>query len=255
MAALRGGNRLDRLVLLFHLARQSPRSHPPIRHWLGRGVAGELWSVHGGGFYNAHKYRVAPETLPPSLHWFYWEAYTTFLSGFFLLCLLYYGQARGVSDRPISVRAVETRGHCHRHRISHRRLVHLRRPVPLAARPKRAGRSQLCSPCCCQRPRGLCAICSADAAPTWSSARCSARSWWRTCSSSSFLGSASSCEPNRKDREPDPTARHRRQAALHAQHLFHAAGVVRDDQPSLCDDLRCARELAGADRDLRCRGV
>jgi len=58
-----------------------------------RGVAGELWSVHGGGFYNAHKYRVAPETLPPVLHWFYWEAYTTFLSGFFLLCLLYYGRA------------------------------------------------------------------------------------------------------------------------------------------------------------------
>jgi uncharacterized membrane protein len=58
-----------------------------------RGVAGELWAVHGGGFYNAHKYRLAPETLPPTLHWFYWEAYTTFLSGFFLLCLLYYGQA------------------------------------------------------------------------------------------------------------------------------------------------------------------
>jgi uncharacterized membrane protein len=58
-----------------------------------RGVAGELWAVHGGGFYNSHKYRVAPAALPPVLHWFYWEAYTTFLSGFFLLCLLYYGQA------------------------------------------------------------------------------------------------------------------------------------------------------------------
>ena len=58
-----------------------------------RGVAGELWAVHGGGFYNSHKYRLAPPSLPPSLHWFYWEAYTTFLSGFFLLCLLYYGQA------------------------------------------------------------------------------------------------------------------------------------------------------------------
>ena len=58
-----------------------------------RGVAGELWAVHGGGFYNSHKYRVAPASLPPSLHWFYWEAYTTFLSGFFLLCLLYYGRA------------------------------------------------------------------------------------------------------------------------------------------------------------------
>jgi uncharacterized membrane protein len=58
-----------------------------------RGVAGELWAVHGGGFYNSQKYRVAPTVLPPSLHWFYWEAYTTFLSGAFLLGLLYYGQA------------------------------------------------------------------------------------------------------------------------------------------------------------------
>src|SRR3984885_7065312 len=57
------------------------------------GIAGELWAVHGGGFYNSRKYRVAPAVLPPSLHWFYWEAYSTFLSGFFLLCLLYYTQA------------------------------------------------------------------------------------------------------------------------------------------------------------------
>src|SRR5262245_5193887 len=59
-----------------------------------RGVSGDLWSVHGGAFYHAQKYRVAPATLPKTLHWFYWEAYTTFLSGFFLLCLLYYGQAQ-----------------------------------------------------------------------------------------------------------------------------------------------------------------
>jgi len=58
-----------------------------------KGVAGELWAVHGGGFYNAQKYRLAPQSLPPSLHWFYWEAYSTFLSGLFLLCLLYYAQA------------------------------------------------------------------------------------------------------------------------------------------------------------------
>ncbi|HTP95152.1 MAG TPA: urate hydroxylase PuuD [Burkholderiales bacterium] len=55
-----------------------------------KGVAGELWSVHGGGFYHAQKYRVSPATLPPELHWFKWEAYWTFLSGFFLLCLVYY---------------------------------------------------------------------------------------------------------------------------------------------------------------------
>ncbi|HTV96297.1 MAG TPA: urate hydroxylase PuuD [Steroidobacteraceae bacterium] len=67
---------------------------PPTDEGLIRkGVGGELWAVHGGGFYNAQKYRVAPQVLPQSLHWFYWEAYSTFLSGMFLLCLLYYGQA------------------------------------------------------------------------------------------------------------------------------------------------------------------
>jgi uncharacterized membrane protein len=54
------------------------------------GVSGELWAIHGGGFYNAQKYKVAPATLPEPLHWFKWEAYTTFISGFFLLCLMYY---------------------------------------------------------------------------------------------------------------------------------------------------------------------
>jgi uncharacterized membrane protein len=56
-------------------------------------VAGELWAVHGGGFYRSRKYRVAPAVLPPTLHWFYWEAYTTWLSGFGLLCLLYFLRA------------------------------------------------------------------------------------------------------------------------------------------------------------------
>src|SRR5580704_5462287 len=57
------------------------------------GVAGELWAVHGGGFYRSRKYRVAPALLPPTLHWFYWEAYTTWLSGFGLLFLLYFLRA------------------------------------------------------------------------------------------------------------------------------------------------------------------
>jgi uncharacterized membrane protein len=55
-----------------------------------RGVGGELWAIHGGGFYNAQKYKLAPATLPAHLHWFKWEAYTTLMSGFFLLCLIYY---------------------------------------------------------------------------------------------------------------------------------------------------------------------
>ncbi len=54
------------------------------------GVGGEIWSVHGGGFYHAQKYRVAPKTLPTTLHWFKWEAYSTWLSGMFLLILVYW---------------------------------------------------------------------------------------------------------------------------------------------------------------------
>ncbi len=55
-----------------------------------KGVGGELWSVHGGGFYHAQKYRLAPQVLPETLHWFKWEAYTTWLSGMFLLMLVYW---------------------------------------------------------------------------------------------------------------------------------------------------------------------
>src|SRR5437764_5021946 len=57
------------------------------------GVAGEAWEIHGGGFYRVEKYRVAPPTLPSPLHWFKWEAYTTWLSGFGLLIVLYYANA------------------------------------------------------------------------------------------------------------------------------------------------------------------
>ena len=59
-----------------------------------RGVGGELWAVHGGGFYHAQKYRVAPAALPSPLHWFKWEAYFTWLSGFALFVVLYYANAR-----------------------------------------------------------------------------------------------------------------------------------------------------------------
>ena len=55
-----------------------------------RGVAGEYWGVHGGGFYHSQKYKVAPPKLPEHLHWFKWEAYTTWLSGFALLVVLYW---------------------------------------------------------------------------------------------------------------------------------------------------------------------
>ncbi len=55
-----------------------------------KGLAGELWAIHGGGFYHVQKYQVAPKELPETLHWFKWEAYFTLISGFFLLSLVYY---------------------------------------------------------------------------------------------------------------------------------------------------------------------
>jgi uncharacterized membrane protein len=54
------------------------------------GIGGEVWALHGGGFYRAQKFAVAPPELPETLHWFKWEAYATWLSGMFLLGLVYY---------------------------------------------------------------------------------------------------------------------------------------------------------------------
>ncbi|MES2018304.1 MAG: urate hydroxylase PuuD [Pseudomonadota bacterium] len=62
----------------------------------GKGVSGELWAVHGGGFYNPQKYLVAPAELPKELHWFKWEAYSTWLSGFALLTIVYYFNAQAM---------------------------------------------------------------------------------------------------------------------------------------------------------------
>src|SRR5882762_9384077 len=57
---------------------------------LPEGVQGEAWQVHGGGFYRIVKYLVAPASLPDELTWFKWEAYTTWLSGFALMVVVYY---------------------------------------------------------------------------------------------------------------------------------------------------------------------
>ena len=63
---------------------------PPMDQDLKRqGVSGELWAVHGGGFYHPVKFALAPPKLPEHLHWFYWEAYTTWMSGFALLAVSY----------------------------------------------------------------------------------------------------------------------------------------------------------------------
>ena len=83
----------------FVLLDQSLRP-PKRREDADGGVAGELWEVHGGGFYHVQKYRVAPRTLPEHLAWFKWEAYTTWLSGFALLVILYYLDAKSTLVDP-----------------------------------------------------------------------------------------------------------------------------------------------------------
>jgi uncharacterized membrane protein len=72
-----------------------------------KGVSGELWAVHGGGFYNPQKYLVAPARLPEKLHWFKWEAYTTWLSGTALLVIVYWMRAQAMMVDP-SVAALTT---------------------------------------------------------------------------------------------------------------------------------------------------
>jgi len=65
-----------------------------------KGVSGQLWAVHGGGFYNPQKYAMAPAKLPEKLHWFKWEAYTTWLSGTALLVIVYWMNAQTMMVDP-----------------------------------------------------------------------------------------------------------------------------------------------------------
>ena len=62
----------------------------PAQWKVDKGIKGDLWAIHGGGFYEVAKYAYGPEQMPTTLHWFKWEAYTTWLSGFALLIIVYY---------------------------------------------------------------------------------------------------------------------------------------------------------------------
>jgi uncharacterized membrane protein len=70
-----------------HLNRQAPQE---------KGIDGNLWAVHGGGFYHLKKFTNGPEKLPEVLHWFKWEAYMTWLSGMTLLMIVYYYNAQAM---------------------------------------------------------------------------------------------------------------------------------------------------------------
>tara|TARA_E500000331_G_scaffold103443_1_gene100207 strand:+ start:5732 stop:6934 length:1203 start_codon:yes stop_codon:yes gene_type:complete len=67
---------------------------PVDRNKSENGISGEVWSIHGGGIYEVGKYRLAPPEMPTTLHWFKWEAYTTWLTGSALLIVLFYFQAQ-----------------------------------------------------------------------------------------------------------------------------------------------------------------
>ena len=78
---------------------------PPLDEDLKKqGVSGELWAVHGGGFYHPVKFNVSPPQLPAHLHWFYWESYSTWLSGFALFALLYLWSAQTYLIDPLVMR-------------------------------------------------------------------------------------------------------------------------------------------------------
>jgi uncharacterized membrane protein len=77
---------------------------PPVRKEDAEaGIGGELWAVHGGGFYHVRKFRIAPDALPEPLHWFKWEAYWTWMSGFALFVVMYYVHAGTyMTDRTVA---------------------------------------------------------------------------------------------------------------------------------------------------------
>ena len=68
-----------------------------------KGISGDLWAVHGGGFYEIAKYKLDPEEMPTTLHWFKWEAYTTWLTGAAMMIIVYYANATAYLIDPSKV--------------------------------------------------------------------------------------------------------------------------------------------------------
>lgn len=149
-----------------------------------RGVHGELWAVHGGGFYNSQKFLTGPkgEPLPQELHWSKWEAYTTWLSGIFLLGLIYWYSAEiylidpsvMALSKPMAIGisiAFLAGGWVIYDRLCKSALGKDDRVL--------GGGCSFWWP----SPLGRCARFSAAVAPTSCSAPCSAPLWWPMCSS------------------------------------------------------------------------
>ena len=213
-----------------------------------KGVGGELWAVHGGGFYHQQKYPVSPARLPEHLHWSMWESYSTWLTGFALFTVLYlFNASTFLIDKSVFDWS-PARGDRRRARLLRRLLARLRRHLP---RLRRAARTATSSSAC------------------WSFAFIVFASWLSChlfAGRAAFLlvGAMMATTMTRQRllldhprpaqgrrgaaRRPAgrPGARPARQAAQRAQHLLHAAGRLRDDQQPLRLPLRRAPQLARA---------
>ena len=200
--------------------------------------------MHGGGFYRVEKFRVAPERLPEPLHWFKWEAYTTWLSGFALFIVVYYSHASSYLIDPSVADLTAVGGDRDLDRRPRARVARLRRALPRVRRTTRA-----CSRC--------------------SSSRSSAASAWALVAA---LRAARRVPAGRRDDRDDdgrqrllrdhpgalearareggrprarPAVEPRRQDAVGAQQLPDAAGRVRDALEPLPVHVR-ARATAGS---------
>ena len=208
-------------------------------------ASGELWSVHGGGFYHNQKYQVAPSAMPEQLHWFKWEAYFTWISGFSLLVLIYYVGAQSFLIDPAKAAlspaaaiaiglAAQALGWLVYDRLCRspagvqqsgaRRLV-VHRPAVCRRRARQP----------VQRARGL-----------------SARRGDDRHGDGRQRVLHHHSQPAQGRRRSDRRAHSRSgagrggQAALAAQQLHDAAGAVHHDQQSLSDDLWRRAAVAGA---------
>ena len=208
--------------------------------------------MHGGGFYRSLKYRIAPGTLPATLHWFYWEAYTTWLSGFLLLCLLYLLRAEAYLVDPAvmplskSAAILIALGTLVVTWLIYDAAVSLSARAPLA-RPGHNDRCAARNPGLgavpdVQRPRRLHDV--------W---RGTGHDHGGECAVRDHSRAARTGARQAAGAGGGSGTRAQGQAALAAQHLFYAAGAAGDDQQPLCDDLWGPQQLAGADRPQFCR--
>ncbi len=214
-----------------------------------KGVAGEVWSVHGGGFYHAQKYQLAPEVLPETLHWFKWEAYWTWLSGMFLLILIYwYGAQVYLIDPSVAgLSSLQAIGIAAGSIAGGWFVYDLLCKTKLGDDERILGAVLLLF--VAALAWGLCQLFSGRGAYIHFGAVLGTI----MVANVFFViipGQRKMVDTLRERWRPRPETRTAGQAALGAQHLFHAARAVRHDEQSLRDDLQPRVQLGNSDRHI-----